>query len=216
MQFFGFKNASVQRLLRELVADVNGTAEQSLLSLNYCNGASVIAQEGECTGLHSYSDLSELLPKPLSIGKRSRRHGRIDKKLEGAASSERHETKMQSDIKTTYSRRKRQKNSKNIMNLPVLKANVIVKGSHATFSKPASSSNVSEAYELLRAAEEDSMQRNSVDFLGCLGREVEIYEESTCKHPEICGSVAVAKIVSVCVSSCFSQKLKFQLYLSFL
>ncbi|KAJ0037653.1 hypothetical protein Pint_23475 [Pistacia integerrima] len=38
-QFFGFKNSFVQRLLRELVANVNGTAERNLLSSSLCNGA---------------------------------------------------------------------------------------------------------------------------------------------------------------------------------
>ncbi|KAK6157819.1 hypothetical protein DH2020_012067 [Rehmannia glutinosa] len=38
VEFFGFKNTFVQRLLRELVANVGGTAEQSLSSSNISNG----------------------------------------------------------------------------------------------------------------------------------------------------------------------------------
>ncbi|GMJ09580.1 hypothetical protein HRI_004627200 [Hibiscus trionum] len=40
VEFFGFKNPFVQRLLQELVANVNGTAERSLLSSSFCNGTS--------------------------------------------------------------------------------------------------------------------------------------------------------------------------------
>ncbi|XP_050373318.1 uncharacterized protein LOC126790971 isoform X3 [Argentina anserina] len=40
VEFFGFKNLFVQRLLRELAADIDGAAERSLLASSFCNGAS--------------------------------------------------------------------------------------------------------------------------------------------------------------------------------
>ncbi|KAL6573537.1 hypothetical protein OROHE_001996 [Orobanche hederae] len=47
-QFFGFKNTFVQRLLRESVADVGGTAEQSLSSSNISSGACETVDQLQC------------------------------------------------------------------------------------------------------------------------------------------------------------------------
>ncbi|KAK4761150.1 hypothetical protein SAY87_006043 [Trapa incisa] len=168
VEFFGFKNTSVQRLLRELVADVNGNVEQSLLSPNYCNEASLTEQKDECLVLCPYPDLSEALARPLNPGKRTLKYGGRDKKFERAITSERPKDKIQTDVKITYSRRKRQKDSKNITVLPALEENADVKGTHETPTKPSSSSNISKAYEVPREVEEDLMLRAPVDEMDLL------------------------------------------------
>ncbi|KAL6528019.1 hypothetical protein OROHE_014969 [Orobanche hederae] len=48
VEFFGFKNTFVQRLLREPVADVGGTAEQSLSSSNFSSGACETVDQLQC------------------------------------------------------------------------------------------------------------------------------------------------------------------------
>ncbi|XP_043716398.1 uncharacterized protein LOC122664583 [Telopea speciosissima] len=72
VELFGFRNPFVQRLLRELVANINGTAEQSLLSPSFFNGASALEKEtrfpDSCQCPLSY------LEKPHITGKRSRKH----------------------------------------------------------------------------------------------------------------------------------------------
>jgi hypothetical protein len=63
VQFFGFKNQLVQRLLRELVANVNGTAERSLFSSSSVNGASKTEHDSRRPDACTYPD----------TGKRSRK-----------------------------------------------------------------------------------------------------------------------------------------------
>lgn len=63
MQFFGFKNQLVQRLLRELVANVNGTAERSLFSSSSVNGPSKTEHDSRHSDACTYPD----------TGKRSRK-----------------------------------------------------------------------------------------------------------------------------------------------
>ncbi|XP_040373477.1 uncharacterized protein LOC112196523 isoform X6 [Rosa chinensis] len=67
VEFFGFKNPFVQRLLRELAADVNGAAEQSLLPSSSSNGASRTDIDNRSP--EAYSDLG----RPQITGKRSRK-----------------------------------------------------------------------------------------------------------------------------------------------
>ncbi|XP_061995172.1 uncharacterized protein LOC133713061 isoform X3 [Rosa rugosa] len=67
VEFFGFKNPFVQRLLRELATDVNGAAEQSLLPSSSCNGASRTDVDNRSP--EAYSDLG----RPQITGKRSRK-----------------------------------------------------------------------------------------------------------------------------------------------
>ncbi|XP_024018311.1 uncharacterized protein LOC21409112 [Morus notabilis] len=72
VEFFGFKNSFVQRLLREIVANVSGTIEKNLLSSSFC-------KEGpKADHISSHPDAQahhDLLPLDRSqiIGKRSRR-----------------------------------------------------------------------------------------------------------------------------------------------
>ncbi|XP_062162867.1 uncharacterized protein LOC133869800 isoform X2 [Alnus glutinosa] len=63
VEFFGFKNQLVQRLLRELVANVNGTAERSLFSSSSVNGASKTEHDSRRPDACTYPD----------TGKRSRK-----------------------------------------------------------------------------------------------------------------------------------------------
>lgn len=71
MQLFGFKNQFIQRLLRELVTDVNGIAERSLVSPNICDGVTRTDHDN-CTNVGTYPDLLTCLRKPRVTGKRSR------------------------------------------------------------------------------------------------------------------------------------------------
>lgn len=73
MQFFGFKNPFVQRLLRELVANINGVAEQSLLSSSFSNGASGTEHINRCPEACTHTDILPYLTRPQVTGKRSKR-----------------------------------------------------------------------------------------------------------------------------------------------
>lgn len=80
MQLFGFKNPFVQRLLWELVADLNGKAEQSL---NISNEISKIEHDDCSQNVGTYSDLLLCLGRPHVTGKRSRRCENKNVKLHG-------------------------------------------------------------------------------------------------------------------------------------
>ncbi|KAM0937527.1 putative transforming growth factor beta regulator 1 [Dioscorea sansibarensis] len=71
MQLFGFRNPFVQRLLRELVANVGGVAERSSSSSDMCNGAMQLEHEMQVQDSHVYPDLLPYLGKRQSTGKRS-------------------------------------------------------------------------------------------------------------------------------------------------
>ncbi|KAJ4961074.1 hypothetical protein NE237_020984 [Protea cynaroides] len=74
VELFGFKNPFVQRLLREIVANINGVAEQSFLSSSFFNGASALEHETRFPDSRSCPDLLSCLEKPHITGKRSRKH----------------------------------------------------------------------------------------------------------------------------------------------
>ncbi|XP_077217044.1 DNA binding protein isoform X2 [Tasmannia lanceolata] len=74
IELFGFRNPLVHRLLRDLVANVNGIAEKSLMSPNICSGASRLEHEPPSPDLRTYPDLLPYLGKQQSTGKRSRKH----------------------------------------------------------------------------------------------------------------------------------------------
>lgn len=78
MQFFGFKNPLVQRLLRELVANVNGTAERNLSSS--CNLDSKVDNDSCNPYTCTFPDLQPYLERPQFTGKRSRRREIISSK----------------------------------------------------------------------------------------------------------------------------------------
>ncbi|GMI99857.1 hypothetical protein like AT1G26330 [Hibiscus trionum] len=71
VEFFGFKNPFVQRLLRELVATVNGTAERSLLSSSFCNDASRMENDNGSSTLSTAPDLLPYLARPQIRKKRN-------------------------------------------------------------------------------------------------------------------------------------------------
>ncbi|OVA10994.1 FY-rich [Macleaya cordata] len=74
VELFGFRNPLVQRLLRELVTNVNGTAELSALSSSFYKGNSRLELEAQPRDSCTYPDLSPYLVKPQRTRKRSRKH----------------------------------------------------------------------------------------------------------------------------------------------
>ncbi|KAL5988141.1 hypothetical protein ACLOJK_035904 [Asimina triloba] len=73
IELFGFRNPHVQRLLRELAANANGTAERILIHPSVCNEASNVEQEIRSPESHTYPDLLLYLEKRQRTGKRSRK-----------------------------------------------------------------------------------------------------------------------------------------------
>lgn len=73
VQFFGFKNPFVQRLLREMMANVSGTAEQNLLSSTFCKGAPKVDHNSYRPAQCKDQDLLPYLASSHVTGKRSRR-----------------------------------------------------------------------------------------------------------------------------------------------
>ncbi|KAI4302182.1 hypothetical protein MLD38_037963 [Melastoma candidum] len=70
-EFFGFKNPLVQRLLRELVASIGGTAEQRHLSSSFCDMNLEVKHEKELQSAVSHPDLLSCLAYPKFCRKRS-------------------------------------------------------------------------------------------------------------------------------------------------
>ncbi|KAK8604295.1 hypothetical protein V6N13_099242 [Hibiscus sabdariffa] len=81
VEFFGFKNPFVQRFLRELVANVNGTAERSLLSSSFCNGTSRTENDNRSSTICTAPGLLPYLARPQIRKKRSTRCEIIQSKL---------------------------------------------------------------------------------------------------------------------------------------
>ncbi|KAK7360635.1 hypothetical protein VNO77_02643 [Canavalia gladiata] len=72
MQLFGFKNPLIQRLLREVVTDVNGIAEQSLISPKVCDSVTRTDHDDCCPNVGENSDLLHYVGKLHVTGKRSK------------------------------------------------------------------------------------------------------------------------------------------------
>ncbi|KAF1862814.1 hypothetical protein Lal_00040082 [Lupinus albus] len=72
LEFFGFKNPFIQRLLRELVADRNGISERSLVSSNFGDGMSIAEHDNCAIDLGTHPDLLLCLERSHITGKRSR------------------------------------------------------------------------------------------------------------------------------------------------
>ncbi|CAJ1941920.1 unnamed protein product [Sphenostylis stenocarpa] len=72
LELFGFKNQFIQRLLRELVTNVNGIAERSLVSPNTCDGVTRTDRDDCCPNVGACPDLLLGLGKPHATRKRSR------------------------------------------------------------------------------------------------------------------------------------------------
>ncbi|KAF9620105.1 hypothetical protein IFM89_010755, partial [Coptis chinensis] len=73
-QIFGFRNALVQRLLRDLVSNVNGNTEKNLSSTSLCNEACIIEPDDQFPESCTRPDLLPFLIKPQSTRKKSRKH----------------------------------------------------------------------------------------------------------------------------------------------
>ncbi|GLT36955.1 hypothetical protein SLA2020_113000 [Shorea laevis] len=89
VEFFGFKNPFVQRLFRELVTNVNGTAEVNLLSSSFCNGASALEHGSLFEKSSTYPDLLSQLFRLKVKKKRSARHESIKRQSVNEASPKR-------------------------------------------------------------------------------------------------------------------------------
>ncbi|KAL2344234.1 hypothetical protein Fmac_005519 [Flemingia macrophylla] len=72
LELFGFKNQFIQRLLRELVTDITGVAEQSLVSPNNFDGVTKTNYDESCPNVGAYPDLLLCLETPRVTGKRSK------------------------------------------------------------------------------------------------------------------------------------------------
>ncbi|KAG6764005.1 hypothetical protein POTOM_031457 [Populus tomentosa] len=70
IEFFGFKNPFVQRLLRELVTNINGIAEQSPLPPSFSNGSSGTELNNRCTDACTHPNLPPYLARSQVKGKR--------------------------------------------------------------------------------------------------------------------------------------------------
>ncbi|XP_068653903.1 LOW QUALITY PROTEIN: uncharacterized protein [Aristolochia californica] len=69
VELFGFRNPLVQRLLRELVASLHGTAEQSLVSPNSCDDNSRVKHETQIPDSCKYPDLVSYLEEQQNTGR---------------------------------------------------------------------------------------------------------------------------------------------------
>ncbi|XP_073108053.1 uncharacterized protein [Elaeis guineensis] len=86
---FGFRNPFVQRLLREVVANVNGAAERNLLSPISNNRASKFDHAIQIQDGHTYPDLLLYLEKQRSTRKRSTKCKNPTKSLQKEARAKR-------------------------------------------------------------------------------------------------------------------------------
>ncbi|KAK2975934.1 hypothetical protein RJ640_008034 [Escallonia rubra] len=115
VEFFGFKNPFVQRLLRELVANVSGTAELSLLSSDLCNGASGTKQHTQsmesCREFCTDADLLPQLGKPHFMGKRTRTNRITEMKSKSEASIKKLRSRDWKENADSSNRRKRSQKS---------------------------------------------------------------------------------------------------------
>ncbi|KAL5725790.1 hypothetical protein ACHQM5_008894 [Ranunculus cassubicifolius] len=73
VELFGFKNALVQRMLRELISNVNGAAEQKLLSTGFCVVKATVDPATQCQESCKPVDLRTPVIKSQSTRKRSRK-----------------------------------------------------------------------------------------------------------------------------------------------
>ncbi|KAL0396900.1 UNVERIFIED_CONTAM: hypothetical protein Scaly_0138400 [Sesamum calycinum] len=91
VEFFGFKNTFVQRLMRELVANVGGTAEQSSLPSNFSSGACEGIHQLPCKASGPDPDLLKYLARPRITGKRSRKDQVVNSKRLNGTHFEHHQ-----------------------------------------------------------------------------------------------------------------------------
>ncbi|MQL69097.1 hypothetical protein Taro_001422 [Colocasia esculenta] len=71
---FGFRNPFIQRLLRELVANIHGVAEQNVMASNNHSGTSPLKHDTQGAESHVHTDLLMFLQKQHGTRKRSRKH----------------------------------------------------------------------------------------------------------------------------------------------
>lgn len=125
-QFFGFRNPFVQRLLRELVANVNGTAEQTLLSASFCNRASGAENDTRLPDSCTYPDLLPYLEKLQTTGKRSRKQKNINMKSISGSAHKRLRPRELTDNSVASSSRQRNRNGEYSLTSSALMMNMTV------------------------------------------------------------------------------------------
>ncbi|XP_022878359.1 uncharacterized protein LOC111396224 isoform X9 [Olea europaea var. sylvestris] len=111
VEFFGFKNAFVQRLLRELVANDGGTAGQSSSTSISLTEASDTVHEIQYTEPRKHPDLLPNSEKPQVTGKRSRKGKNINVKPLTEANFEQHQP--QNCIQNAEASNSRQRDQRN-------------------------------------------------------------------------------------------------------
>ncbi|KAG8366476.1 hypothetical protein BUALT_Bualt17G0083900 [Buddleja alternifolia] len=110
VEFFGFKNTFVQRLLRELVANVGGTAEQSLLPSNSSRACETIDQS-QCKESNPDPNMLPYLAKSHVTGKRSRNQKVVNtKRLNGTHFKQQQQEKCSQNASTSNSKQRDQSN----------------------------------------------------------------------------------------------------------
>ncbi|GMH15255.1 hypothetical protein Nepgr_017096 [Nepenthes gracilis] len=120
VQFFGFRNALVQRLLREMVANVNGAEDGILLLTNFCKGASFKKGDNLRPELCTYPDLMPYLAKPQITRKRSRKSKSVKMRLTCGATCKRNQPQLLAKIDFSGSKQNKQRseNDANPMTFP--------------------------------------------------------------------------------------------------
>ncbi|OMO72056.1 hypothetical protein COLO4_27850 [Corchorus olitorius] len=158
VEFFGFKNPLVQRLLRELVANVNGTAEQSLLSLSYCDEASRMEHENRSPSICSPPDVLQHA-RPQVRKKRSTRCDQ-SKSVNGTGLKRLRSKDLTYDAEASNLVQGNQGKPKHgfpVTHIASKEANDKLSGASALHSKSVQEENYSSA--------KDSFPSKSVDFL---------------------------------------------------
>lgn len=113
MQFFGFKNTYVQRLLRELIANVGGTAEQSLLTSKFPGGACETDNQLQGKPSNPDPDLLTYLFKSHAKGKRSRNDQVVSRKrVNGTRFKELQQEEGTKNVSSSASKQRDQSNSR--------------------------------------------------------------------------------------------------------
>ncbi|KAF9591574.1 hypothetical protein IFM89_004628 [Coptis chinensis] len=111
VEIFGFRNALVQRLLWDLVSNVNGTAEKNLSSTSLCNEACIIEPDEQFPESCTRPDLLPFLIKPQSTRKRSRKHNTATTHTASGPERKKHQAHNVSDnAEFSITRKENQKN----------------------------------------------------------------------------------------------------------
>ncbi|GAB4829032.1 hypothetical protein Ancab_018691 [Ancistrocladus abbreviatus] len=117
MEFFGFRNVLVQRLLREMVSNVNGASDGSSVYTNSSHEASANNRDKLFPESSHYPDLIPYLEKCQTTGKRSRKYEGANMKPTCGTTPRRSCPQLQADVACSNTKSKKQKSNsdKNLM-----------------------------------------------------------------------------------------------------